>query len=149
MKKSVITNTIKFTIKKRVLLINSVMFAAILTILAASCIKEDYPVRLVYPVVTTAPATSVSTTAAVTGGEITFDGGKAIITRGVCYGSFINPSTAIADSMTVDGEGDGVFVSNITGLVPDKTYHVRAYATNPDGTAYGPDITFTTQAIGK
>jgi collagen type VII alpha len=146
MKKSVITNPIKFIIKKRVILINSVMFAAILTILAAGCIKEDYPVRLVYPVLTTASATTVTTTSAVTGGEITFDGGKAVTARGVCFGSSINPSTAIVDSMTVDGEGDGVFVSNLSGLVPNKTYHVRAYATNPDGTAYGQDITFTTAA---
>ena len=145
MKKSVITNHIKFITKKRVILINSVMFAAILAMLAAGCIKEDYPVRLVYPVVVTADTSNHTSTSVVSGGNITFDGGKAITARGVCYGSFINPSTAIVDSMTIDGAGDGEFVSTISGLVPDKTYHIRAYATSPEGTAYGQDITFKTK----
>jgi hypothetical protein len=32
----------------------------------------------------------------------------------------------------------------ITGLTPGTQYHVRAYATNSIGTAYGSDLTFTT-----
>jgi hypothetical protein len=145
MKKSVITNSIKFILKKRISLINSLFVASFMSILVASCIKEDYPVRLVYPVLITADTTGTTTTSVVTGGNITFDGGKAITARGVCYGSSINPSTAISDSMTVDGTGDGEYVSTITGLVPNKIYHIRAYATNPDGTAYGQDITFQTK----
>ncbi len=38
----------------------------------------------------------------------------------------------------------GAFTSNITGLTPNRLYHVRAYATNTAGTAYGEDVTFTT-----
>ena len=38
----------------------------------------------------------------------------------------------------------GGFVSTITGLEPNVTYHVRAYATNSIGTSYGKDVTFTT-----
>lgn len=38
----------------------------------------------------------------------------------------------------------GSFVSTITGLEPNVTYHVRAYATNSVGTSYGKDVTFTT-----
>ena len=46
--------------------------------------------------------------------------------------------------ITTDGTGTGSFVSNLTGLLPGTTYHVRAYATNSAGTAYGNDVPFTT-----
>jgi uncharacterized protein (TIGR02145 family) len=45
---------------------------------------------------------------------------------------------------TIDGSGTGSFPSSITGLVAVSTYHVRAYATNSAGTAYGSDVQFTT-----
>lgn len=32
----------------------------------------------------------------------------------------------------------------MTGLAPETTYYVRAYATNTEGTAYGEEISFTT-----
>jgi len=39
-----------------------------------------------------------------------------------------------------------MFSSSITGLLPNTTYHIRAYATNSVGTTYGDDLTFTTTA---
>ena len=56
----------------------------------------------------------------------------------------LNPTTA--DSKTTDGavSATGAFTSDITGLTPGTLYHVRAYATNTAGTAYGDDVTFTT-----
>jgi hypothetical protein len=47
---------------------------------------------------------------------------------------------------TTDGSGTGSFTSNITGLTPDSTYYVRAYATSSAGTVYGNEFTFTTAA---
>jgi len=47
-------------------------------------------------------------------------------------------------SKTTDGTGEGVFVSSITPLTGGTTYHVRAYATNINGTSYGDDVIFTT-----
>ena len=44
------------------------------------------------------------------------------------------------------GQDTGVFVSDMTGLTLFTTYHLRAYATNSAGTAYGADIAFTTLA---
>jgi len=136
-------------IKKRVLLFNSVLFAVIMLLFASGCIKEDYPVRLVFPVLTTITASDTTATTAVSGGDITYDGGKAITARGVCWSLTLNPSILFPDSLTNDGTDIGQFVSNITGLAPNKKYHVRAYATNPDGTAYGQDISFTTLDVTK
>jgi hypothetical protein len=34
----------------------------------------------------------------------------------------------------------------VAGLLPNAVYHVRLVATNSDGTTFGPDVTFTTEA---
>jgi uncharacterized protein (TIGR02145 family) len=95
-------------------------------------------------VTTTTPSALTSTTA-VSGGNITNDGGASITARGVCWGSAANP---VATGLhTTDGTGTGTFTSNITGLTPGTTYHVRAYATNSFGTAYGADLQFNALAI--
>jgi hypothetical protein len=138
------TNPLKFRIKKRVLLINSVFFTVIISFLALSCIKEDYPVRLVFPVLTTVAASDITATTAVTGGNVSSEGSKAVTARGVCWNVSGNPSIFFADSTTVDGAGPGQFASTIEGLLANKTYHVRAYATNSEGTSYGQDISFKT-----
>ncbi len=97
------------------------------------------------PDVTTASVSSVTSTSAAGGGNVTSDGGAAVTAGGVCWSTSENPTTA--DSHTTDGTGTGVYTSLITGLIPDTTYHVRAYATNSAGTSYGSDRTFTTLPI--
>ncbi len=95
-----------------------------------------------FPTVTTAIITSITTTGALGGGNITNDGGAAIIARGVCWGTA--PGTVITGNHTTDGTGTGSFTSNIAGLSPVTVYYARAYATNSTGTAYGAEISFTT-----
>jgi uncharacterized protein (TIGR02145 family) len=97
------------------------------------------------PVVTTADPVATSTTTGTGGGTVTSDGGSAVTARGVCWNTSANPTTA--NSKTTDGTGTGTFTSNITGLTANTTFHVRAYATNSVGTAYGTDKTFTTDPI--
>ena len=96
------------------------------------------------PTVTTASASDVTASAATGGGEVTADGGVGVTARGVCWSTASNPTTG--DDTTSDGLGTGVFTSDITGLDPVTTYHVRAYATNSVGTSYGADVEFTTLA---
>jgi uncharacterized protein (TIGR02145 family) len=95
--------------------------------------------------VTTTAATLVTLTTAVTGGNITADGGGAITARGTCWATTVNP--AITDSKTTDATGTSIFTSSLTGLLPGTTYHIRAYATNSAGTAYGNDLSFITNPI--
>ena len=95
--------------------------------------------------VTTAEVTSVTTTTAVCGGNVTSDGDASILARGVCWDVNHNPD--LADVHTIDPAGTGVFVSNITGLTGNTTYYVRAYATNSIGTSYGEERSFKTGAI--
>nr|MBP8963590.1 hypothetical protein [Opitutaceae bacterium] len=44
------------------------------------------------------------------------------------------------------GTGTGAFSAALTGLSANTTYHVRAYAISAAGTAYGDDVSFTTEA---
>ncbi len=87
-------------------------------------------------------ASSITESSAETGCEITDGGTTTVTVRGVCWNTTGAPTTA--DYKTTDGTGSGVFSSSITGLTPNTTYHVRAYATNDGGTTYSNEITFTT-----
>ena len=98
------------------------------------------------PTVTTTTVGAISFTAANGGGNVTADGGASVTARGVCWSTSVNPTVSLS-TKTTDGSGTGSFTSSITGLTPNTTYHVRAYATNSVGTAYGSDIVFTTIAL--
>jgi len=105
-----------------------------------SCKKD-----VVIPTLTTTAVSNITINSSTTGGSITKDGGAGISARGVCWGTTSNPD--LTGSFTTDGNGAGSFESNLTGLTPNTLYHIRAYATNKAGTAYGADVTFTTTAI--
>lgn len=96
------------------------------------------------PTVTTAMANEITSSSAVCGGAITDDGGAPVTTRGVCWNSTGDPT--LADNVRTEGAGVGEFSSELTGLNPDSTYYVRAYATNVTGTTYGETKTFTTSS---
>jgi hypothetical protein len=118
------------------------MAAAVVAICFSSCKKDENS-----PSVTTSSITSLTSTSAICGGNITSEGSSAVTARGVCWGTSANPTTA--DSKTSDGTGTGTFTSTITGLTPGTAYHVRAYATNDQGTAYGADVPFSTSSLIK
>ncbi|NLN48021.1 MAG: hypothetical protein GX154_02790, partial [Clostridiales bacterium] len=86
------------------------------------------------------PSVSISSINNITGStatcscEVTYVSVYPVTTRGVCWSTSVNPTTS--NSKTTDGEGPGPYTSNITGLSPNTTYYVRAYATNSLGTAY-------------
>jgi hypothetical protein len=80
------------------------------------------------------------------GGNIANDGGAAVSSRGICWGTIANPTIALA-TKTTDGAGSGIFTSSTTGLNPGTLYYVRAYATNSAGTSYGNQQSFTSFAL--
>jgi hypothetical protein len=92
-------------------------------------------------VVTTDDVTSISYYTAVSGGSITDNGGCPITQKGVCWS--YNPNPTKDYPHTSEGAGSSPFVSNIAGLDPNRTYYVRAYATNSAGTSYGSEKVFT------
>jgi hypothetical protein len=94
------------------------------------------------PVLTTNQITSITVSTAVSGGNITSDGGSVVTNRGVCYSASQNPT--ISNNVINSGSGLGAFTTNLTGLNVSTTYYVRAYATNSLGTAYGNQVNFFT-----
>lgn len=94
------------------------------------------------PVLTTSALSSVTVNSAVSGGNISSNGGAAITARGICWSTSQNPT--IAGSKTNDGTGTGTFTSSITGLSAGVAYYFRAYATNSAGTGYGNQLTAVT-----
>jgi hypothetical protein len=92
---------------------------------------------------TTSAVSSVTTSTALSGGNIVSDGGSAVISRGVCWGTLSNP-TISGGNFTSNGTGTGSFSSNLNNLTANTTYFVRAYATNANGTFYGNQIQFST-----
>ncbi len=96
--------------------------------------------------VTTNEVTSITQTTAVSGGNITDDGGYAVTARGVVWSKTENPTIQDNEGITSDGTETGIFTSNITGLSPATAYYVRAYATNNEGTNYGLQRNFVTKA---
>ena len=107
-----------------------------------SCNKEDEEDAALPPTLSTSSVNDVIQTTATSGGNIISDGGAAITSRGVCWGSATNPT--VDNNKTLDGVGTGNFVSTITGLTPGSVYFIRAYATNSAGTGYGAVVSFTT-----
>jgi hypothetical protein len=105
-----------------------------------SCKKKPTP-----PAVTTAVVSSITQVSAVSGGNVTDDGGAEVTARGVCWGTSQNPTTS--SSKTSDGTGTGTFSSSITGLPAGTSYFVRAYATNSEGTSYGNEVSFPTSPV--
>ena len=105
----------------------------------------ETPTPIELPDVTTAQITNITTTTAIGGGEIISNGGNAIIECGLCWSTDQEPTIAgdhIASDVTMGG-----FSAQMTGLSPNTTYYVRAYAINGAGTGYGEVLTFTTGSI--
>ncbi len=95
------------------------------------------------PTITTTAVSSIGTSTAISGGDISSDGGLPVTSRGVVWSTSSSPTIAL-NTKTVDGSGTGLFTSNLIGLTANTTYYIRAYATNSVGTAYGSEIGFTT-----
>lgn len=124
---------------KKITWISITKFLLFALLIGVGCKKED---ERQIPELTTKAVREITKTTASSGGVITSDGGSIVTSRGICWS--INPSPIITDSKTTDGTGIGYFTSSMSDLNPNTTYYVRAYATNDIGTAYGNEISFST-----
>ncbi|MFK8059139.1 MAG: leucine-rich repeat protein [Polaribacter sp.] len=104
------------------------------------------------PTLTTTAPSSVVNSSATLAGNITNNGGEAVIERGVVYSKTAENSDPIIGGIGVikntNGAGNGVFTESITGLAAGTQYSYKAYATNTVGISYGAIETFTTTGIG-
>ena len=93
---------------------------------------------------TTNAVTQIGAFSAVGNGTLNGLGVDNPTAHGIVWSTSPNPT--LADNSSDEGAASavGAFTSIMTGLEPNTTYYVRAYATNSDGTGYGNDATFTT-----
>ncbi|MDF1561355.1 MAG: fibrobacter succinogenes major paralogous domain-containing protein, partial [Bacteroidales bacterium] len=115
-----------------------IFIAVAVLVLSFNSCKKDPTI----PVLSTDSASEITINSATLGGNITSDGGAAVTVRGVCWGTDDNP-TAEGDHMEA-GAGTGKFSGLVEGLDPNTIYHVRAYARNSVGIAYGNEVVFAT-----
>jgi putative intracellular protease/amidase len=101
--------------------------------------------QIVLPEVSTNAAAGITSTSVITGGTIVSNGGSAIIEKGVVYGTASAPT--LSNSEISKGNGNEPFIAAIESLTPSTVYHVRAFATNIAGTAYGQQIQFITSVV--
>jgi hypothetical protein len=94
---------------------------------------------------TTNGVSAVSFRTATSGGNVTSDNGSSVTVRGICWST--NTLPTITDSKVQQNAGVGSFSLEMTGLNPNTTYYVRAFATNGAGTAYGNQFSFTTLTL--
>ncbi len=98
------------------------------------------------PAVITDEITEIDVSSAISGGEVTADGGYAITTFGIVWDTTENPNLTDNEGYTEDEyiEATTKFMSELSALSPNTLYYVRAYATNSQGTEYGNSMSFTT-----
>ena len=128
--------------KKNRFFISLIIFG-LLSSLNLSCTKDNGldSIKKV-PLVSTTNISNVTSTSVICGGNVISDGGSDIVVRGVCWSKNQNP--IFRDSIILSGKGIGGFTSAITGLTPNTTYYLRAFASNTVGTVYGELLNFTT-----
>ena len=98
-----------------------------------------------FPTLTTTAISSITSISVNAGGNISSDGGASVSARGLVYGTTSNPT--LSNSLLTIGSGVGGYAGTISGLTPNTTYYVRAYATNSAGTGYGNEISFQTLPV--
>ena len=105
---------------------------------------RNYKPVVGFPSVNTSLATSITSSSATLGGNVTSGGSSAVTLRGVQY-----TTSAEGDFITQVnvGSGTGSFSVNITGLSDATKYYYRAFATNSSGTDYGNVYSFTTSYL--
>ena len=107
------------------------------------CYSDPIFIPIETPTVITNSTTSITYSSATFNGKVTFDGGTTVTERGFCYSQSTNPT--IDNTKITSDSGTGVFIETVTELEEETTYHVKAYAINDKGIAYGEQVSFTTE----
>jgi uncharacterized protein (TIGR02145 family) len=109
------------------------MVVAIAMVIFSSC-ENDLANEETLATVQTLAISDVTTVSAVVTGVITSNGNSEITSKGFCWSVSAEPT--INNSLAIVDGNDEEFQGSIK-LDPNKTYYVRAFATNLVGVAYG------------
>lgn len=110
---------------------------------------RQFEVKLL-PVVKTLDVTNIYATTATLNGQIVYEGDPKYTEKGFVYSSSF-PMPTIDDpenattKVSISGNSNE-FSANISGLIENKTYHVRTYAKCSDGIVYGDAVSFKAES---
>ena len=131
--------------KKTIINNVKILFTTLISILFLYGCTEEFDYGKSENAVKTIGSSDVLQTTSIVSGTVITDNGESLSARGICYSTNSNPT--ISDLKKPDSQATlGSFTCTLTNLAPSTTYFARAYATNSYGTAYGGEISFTTQA---
>lgn len=118
------------------------MLTYTLGFIIASCKKDSGKQSSNPTLVSTKPATDISATSVVSGGELL--NATNITDRGLIWGVDSNMLTVTNLNKISNGAGSSNYTDTIQNLQPSTTYYARAYASHASGVVYGQVIKFTT-----
>jgi len=131
--------------KKAIINNVKILFTTLISILLLYSCTEEFDYGKSENAVKTLESSDILQTTAVVSGTVITDNGASLTVRGICYSTSNNPT--ISGPKKPDTQATlGSFTCTLTNLSPSTIYFARAYATNSYGTAYGSEISFTTQA---
>ena len=104
------------------------------------CFQDSAKIQ--QPTLLTTAAIDVTQTTATSGGSVVSPQGTIMKRKGVCWSTSPNPT--VDDNVSDNGYGNDEFNSYIFGLLPNTTYHYRAYAEDCNGIYYGNEMSFET-----
>jgi hypothetical protein len=105
-----------------------------------------YTTKSALPKVSTSNVLQITYQSALFGGVTISDGGAQITEKGFVWSANPSPTTSLK-TKTISQINNTNFEFKIDTLVPDKTYYVRAYAINANGTSYGNEVIFKTNKV--
>lgn len=118
----------------------------IIGLITYGCSKDEEGVpqnnTFTLPSITIEEITDITHNRALASGNVTNNGGVNITAKGICWSTTNKPT--VNDNKTNNGTGIGIYSSELSGLIDDTTYYVRAYAINSEGVAYSNELSFTT-----
>jgi hypothetical protein len=104
------------------------------------CFQDSAKIQ--QPTLLTSEAIDITQTTATSGGSVDSPQGTIMKRKGVCWSTSPNPT--VDDNISDNGYGNDDFNSYIYDLLPNTTYHYRAYAEDCNGIYYGNEMSFTT-----
>lgn len=112
------------------------------------CVADNNYVDPTLPTVSKVVISSITAKGASAKVSVTSSGSSAVTAKGVVWSTEPKPTIELS-TKTENGTGSGDYTAVLTGLNDLTKYYVRSYATNSYGTAYGPEVEFSTKFGGE
>ncbi len=103
----------------------------------------NFTTKKASPTLTTDSITDATTTTLMVYGTVLVDGGSEVTARGFCWSKSASPDIN-GDKVVFSTAELGSYSAKLENLDPGTAYHVRAYATNAEGTEYGKELVMKT-----